>query len=73
MAKTDWHIDSDPVKPEDMNQIGQEINQNRQDIEKHSSDKNNPHGVTKAQIGLGNVDNVKQMPLRELGLVIKFR
>ncbi|WP_077319017.1 pyocin knob domain-containing protein [Virgibacillus proomii] len=65
MAKTDWHIDSDPVKPEDMNQIGQEINENRQDIEKHSSDKNNPHGVTKAQIGLGNVDNVKQMPLRE--------
>ncbi|MFU0791359.1 MAG: hypothetical protein ACFWT6_15670 [Virgibacillus proomii] len=56
MAKTDWHIDSDPVKPEDMNQIGQEINENRQDIEKHSSDKNNPHGVTKAQIGLGNVD-----------------
>ena len=28
----------------------------------HVSDTNNPHGVTKAQVGLGNVDNVKQAP-----------
>lgn len=26
-------------------------------INKHIADKNNPHGVTKAQVGLGNVDN----------------
>lgn len=26
----------------------------------HGKDKNNPHGVTKEQVGLGNVDNVKQ-------------
>jgi hypothetical protein len=26
----------------------------------HLNDKNNPHGVTKAQVGLGNVDNVQQ-------------
>lgn len=26
----------------------------------HINDKNNPHAVTKAQVGLGNVDNVKQ-------------
>lgn len=26
----------------------------------HLSNKNNPHAVTKAQVGLGNVDNVKQ-------------
>ena len=26
----------------------------------HVSDTNNPHGVTKAQVGLGNVDNVRQ-------------
>ena len=28
----------------------------------HVSDTNNPHGVTKAQVGLINVDNVKQAP-----------
>jgi hypothetical protein len=26
----------------------------------HTNSKSNPHGVTKAQVGLGNVDNVKQ-------------
>lgn len=26
----------------------------------HINNKNNPHGVTKSQVGLGNVDNVKQ-------------
>ena len=26
----------------------------------HTNNKSNPHGVTKAQVGLGNVDNVKQ-------------
>lgn len=29
-------------------------------ITNHKNDKNNPHGVTKAQVGLGNVDNAKQ-------------
>ena len=28
----------------------------------HVSDTNNPHGVTKSQVGLSNVDNVKQAP-----------
>lgn len=27
------------------------------DLNAHKGDKNNPHGVTKAQVGLGNVDN----------------
>ncbi|BBP87499.1 hypothetical protein BsIDN1_11170 [Bacillus safensis] len=26
----------------------------------HSNAKNNPHAVTKSQVGLGNVDNIKQ-------------
>lgn len=30
------------------------------DIETHSNAKNNPHAVTKSQVGLGNVDNIKQ-------------
>lgn len=29
----------------------------KQDLTSHTSNKNNPHGVTKAQVGLGNVDN----------------
>lgn len=31
-----------------------------QDLATHKGDKSNPHGVTKSQVGLGNVDNVKQ-------------
>lgn len=31
-----------------------------QDLTAHKGDKSNPHGVTKSQVGLGNVDNVKQ-------------
>ncbi|MER3122654.1 hypothetical protein ABQG71_15795 [Bacillus altitudinis] len=30
------------------------------DITTHSNEKNNPHAVTKSQVGLGNVDNIKQ-------------
>lgn len=29
-------------------------------LEEHKADKNNPHAVTKAQVGLDNVDNAKQ-------------
>lgn len=30
------------------------------DLSAHINNRNNPHNVTKAQVGLGNVDNVKQ-------------
>ena len=30
------------------------------DLSSHTGDTNNPHGVTAAQVGLGNVDNVQQ-------------
>lgn len=33
--------------------------------DKHASDKTNPHAVTKAQVGLGSVDNVKQATKQE--------
>lgn len=33
---------------------------NQADLTGHIQNKNNPHGVTKQQVGLGNVDNVKQ-------------
>ena len=36
----------------------------------HINDKkNNPHGVTKAQVGLGNVTNVAQIPLSQRGAI----
>ncbi|KAA6453197.1 hypothetical protein [Bacillus swezeyi] len=38
-----------------------EAEQNAQTyLDKHAGNKNNPHGVTKDQIGLDNVDNIKQ-------------
>lgn len=33
---------------------------NQSDFTSHTNNRNNPHGVTKTQIGLSNVDNVKQ-------------
>jgi len=35
----------------------------RAELNAHLADKANPHGTTKADVGLGNVDNVKQMPI----------
>nr|DAJ03991.1 MAG TPA: structural protein [Caudoviricetes sp.] len=38
-------------------------------VTSHISDKkNNPHDVTKAQVGLGSVDNVRQIPLSQKGV-----
>ena len=34
----------------------------------HIGDTQNPHGVTKAQVGLGSVDNVQQIPLSQKGV-----
>ena len=34
----------------------------------HIDDTQNPHGVTKAQVGLGSVDNVQQIPLSQKGV-----
>lgn len=33
----------------------------KQDLTSHTSNKNNPHNVTKAQVGLGNVDNTADL------------
>ena len=39
-------------------------------VTSHISDKkNNPHDVTKAQVGLGKVDNVQQIPLSQKGAI----
>ena len=55
--------------PEDMNHIEEGVSDAHKGvaaaheaIDKHINNKNNPHEVTKANIGLGDVDNVKQAP-----------
>ena len=40
-----------------------EQNQRLISVETHANAKNNPHEVTKGQVGLNNVDNVRQIPL----------
>lgn len=37
-------------------------------VTSHINDKSNPHGVTKTQVGLDKVDNVKQIPSNEKGV-----
>ncbi|GIN71120.1 hypothetical protein J14TS2_15950 [Bacillus sp. J14TS2] len=37
----------------------------KSEIDAHTTSKSNPHEVTKSQVGLGNVDNVKQAPKTE--------
>lgn len=53
--KTNWKAGDEPG-PIDFNRI-------EENTRAHAADKNNPHGVTKAQVGLSSVDNIKQMPL----------
>lgn len=38
-------------------------------VTSHVGNKQNPHGVTKAQVGLGSVDNVQQIPLSQRGAI----
>lgn len=40
------------------------INSSLETLRQHASNRGNPHGVTKNQVGLGNVSNVEQMPVR---------
>ena len=42
---------------DDMTENMDIIDEKLKDGENHASDKENPHGVTKTQVGLGNVDN----------------
>lgn len=42
---------------ENLSNADDDINEITSDLEAHKSDKNNPHSVTKTQVGLGNVDN----------------
>lgn len=57
--KTDW-LPDDPINEDDVNRWEKGIKDAHKDLAAHKNDMNNPHKTTKAQIGLGNVDNVQQ-------------
>lgn len=59
-AKTDW-LPDDPINEDDVNRWEKGIQDAHKDLAVHKNDMNNPHNTTKAQIGLGNVDNVQQV------------
>jgi len=44
------------------------INEVNTVITNHKSDTNNPHLTTKSQVGLGNVDNIQQIPINQKGV-----
>ncbi|XOQ12631.1 MAG: Phage-related protein [Shouchella clausii] len=42
-------------------------------VDAHANDKGNPHGTTKSQVGLGNIDNVKQATKAEFDAYVSRR
>lgn len=58
-AKTDW-LPDDPINEDDVNRWEKGIKDAHKELAAHKNDLNNPHGTTKAQVGLGNVENVQQ-------------
>lgn len=65
--KTDW-LPDDPINEDDVNRWEKGIKDAHTDLAAHKNDMNNPHNTTKAQIGLGNVDNVQQAPKKDFEL-----
>ncbi|SFM29310.1 Peptidase_G2, IMC autoproteolytic cleavage domain [Gracilibacillus orientalis] len=57
--KKEWKFE-DVVTEDDANRWEDGIKEAHETIDEHVNDKNNPHSVTKSQVGLDNVDNVKQ-------------
>lgn len=65
--KTDW-LPDDPINEDDVNRWEKGIKDAHTDLAAHKNDMNNPHNTTKAQVGLGNVDNVKQAAKKDFEL-----
>ncbi|MEC1262557.1 hypothetical protein P9D34_19455 [Bacillus swezeyi] len=63
-AKTDW-LPDDPINEDDVNRWEKGIKEAHTDLAAHKNDLNNPHETTKSQIGLGNVENVRQASKKE--------
>ena len=66
MLKTNWQ-ENETYTPSEMNSTEQEIKANDTAITNHISNENNPHNVTKAQVGLDLVQNISDLdwPLTE--------
>ena len=47
-------------RKQDIDNVQNELDQLTEDVDLHIGNVSNPHEVTKSQVGLGNVDNVKQ-------------
>jgi len=45
---------------------GRDVSADGTTLDNHVANTSNPHSVTKAQVGLGNVDNVQQLPMSYL-------
>ena len=63
----DTALSDTSVNPVQNKVVKGEIDKVRNNLTAHTSNKQNPHGVTKDQVGLGNVDNVKQIPWTDKG------
>ncbi|MBY8913824.1 hypothetical protein KY305_13865 [Bacillus sp. YC2] len=63
--KTDW-LPDDPINEDDVNRWEKGIKDAHTDLAAHKNDMNNPHKTTKAQVGLGNVDNVQQAAKKDV-------
>ena len=50
----------------DKEYVDDNVGEVNNDLASHKANKSNPHEVTKSQVGLGNVDNVKQVPMSYL-------
>ena len=59
--KTNWQNNITKLNAANMNHIEDGIAQNDQAITTHKANTSNPHSVTAAQVGLGNVTNDKQI------------
>lgn len=51
---------TDAASASELSALTEKVNTNTTNISDHIANVSNPHSVTKAQVGLGNVDNVRQ-------------
>ncbi len=61
------HVASEITDFQDAVTANTTVQENADDIANHVSDSNNPHAVTKTQVGLGNVTNDAQVKRSEMG------
>lgn len=64
-AEFDSHVKSAGIHVTTSDKAFWNSKANGADVTGHTTNKNNPHEVTKVQVGLSNVDNVKQAPKTE--------